>query len=1226
MASKKNEAKVIFTAETADMQKEIKKADSVLRELRSELKLNNEEMKTTGESAQGLSKQQEILRKEADQYEAKIEALNAKLKAANEIFGEQSEEASRIRTTINNTSSAYEKIKQSINETEQAIKAQNDAMGEAQAETKTTETAYERLTGTIEKQRNELDRLETEYKNAVLQYGKNSTEAKQLKGQMQSLSGELEDNERAMDQLEKTAKKAAGRMDDLGDAAGDTKEGFTVAKGAMATFAGNAMTGMIGAAKNGLTTLYNLADETREYRNEMSKLSSAAQSNGYSVDFAKDKYLDMYAVLADETAANTTVSNFMAMKMSQDDLNTVLNAATGIWAKYGDSIPLDGLAESINETANTATVTGNLADALNWAGISEDDFNEKLSKCKTTQERQNLIVKTLDKTYGKLGTSYKQNNKSVMDANRATAEYNDTMAELGAEMEPITTSVKKGFTEVVKAAMGLVDADVDKAAEKIGDAFEWVAENIETIVDVAKVGGTAIAGIFVVNKAANFISSIKTVTSTMGLFRTATVAATAATTAQTAAQTGLNAAMLANPVGLAVAGGAALAAVIAGLVIQHKKEQEALEKEIEQTWGLTEAQEELNSALSERSKSIEEAESKRQETITGIEQEYGYYQKLANELDTLVDANGRVKKGNEERATVITQILSEALGIEIDLTNGVIQNYQKLKTGIDEVIQKKKAEAVIDAAKEDYAEAIKNQADAYQELIQAQEGQEQSLQKLNDAYDKLHDAQKRYEEFEGDMTQKSMLKQKVDEAKMAVDTAREAYGESQEAVNKAQANYDKYGALIANQENLMAAAATGSAEDIELAMLKVKNSFVTAETGTRESLQNQVTNLRQSYDLMKQAAADGSLNVSQETLAAMAQMVTDAEAELAKLPPKAGSTMDGMTKEMANALLSGEPSIIAAASDLKGGTVNVLNDPEAFKKVGTNNMGSKDSGGMIGGMWSQKASSDKTSKEIAESSAKNLNASKTAENEGKKNVQASEKGANAEKKYSDSTYKKISDSAVTQLGKGNFAGSAKKGMGDYTRAVGQVNVKTPASKKAREAKSGLDSVKTSSSGKNFALGFTNGFGGVDVWGLAWSLGKKALSGLRSALGIHSPSRETYEDGYNFDAGFANSINDHVSLAENASKGLARAAMEPLNSLDGSNINLGIQEDYHRTLETTFNSRLESELLNLQTTLEAIKNIQFVLNINGQTFATATVGDYDRVNGNNMALKNRGVVT
>lgn len=146
-----------------------------------------------------------------------------------------------------------------------------------------------------------------------------------------------------------------------------------------------------------------------------------------------------------------------------------------------------------------------------------------------------------------------------------------------------------------------------------------------------------------------------------------------------------------------------------------------------------------------------------------------------------------------------------------------------------------------------------------------------------------------------------------------------------------------------------------------------------------------------------------------------------------------------------------------------------------------------------------------------------------------------------------------------------------------------------------------------------------------MWGLAWSLGKKALSGLRSALGIHSPSRETYEDGYNFDAGFANSINDHVPLAENASKGLARAAMEPLNSLDGSNINLGIQEDYHRTLEMTFNNRLESELLNLQTTLDAIKNIKLVFKYQwDRHFAIATAGDYDSVNGTRLTLKGRGL--
>ena len=156
-----------------------------------------------------------------------------------------------------------------------------------------------------------------------------------------------------MNQLEQEAKEASGEMEDLTEATKDAEEGFTVMKGAMGTFLGNAMTKMVDMAKEGVTSIYNLADETREYRGEMNKLSSAATSNGYTTEYAKQKYMDLYSVLADETASNTTVSNFMAMQMSQENLNTVLHAATGIWAKYGDSIPLDGLAESINETART---------------------------------------------------------------------------------------------------------------------------------------------------------------------------------------------------------------------------------------------------------------------------------------------------------------------------------------------------------------------------------------------------------------------------------------------------------------------------------------------------------------------------------------------------------------------------------------------------------------------------------------------------------------------------------------------------------------------------------------------------------------------------------------------------------------------------------------------------------------------------------------------------------
>lgn len=108
------------------------------------------------------------------------------------------------------------------------------------------------------------------------------------------------------------------------------------------------------------------------------------------------------------------------------------NILPGVFAKFGDSLPLEGLTEAANETAKVGTLTGSLADALNWAGINEDDFNAKLEKCSDEQERQQLITKTLAAIYTDAGTAYKETNKDVIEANKAQAELTDTMAELGA--------------------------------------------------------------------------------------------------------------------------------------------------------------------------------------------------------------------------------------------------------------------------------------------------------------------------------------------------------------------------------------------------------------------------------------------------------------------------------------------------------------------------------------------------------------------------------------------------------------------------------------------------------------------------------------------------------------------------------------------------------------------------------------------------------------------------
>ena len=978
MASKKNEAKVKFSMETAEAREQTKKAANEIKILRSELRLSAEEMKTNGTSLEGLQKQYRLLENETKQYETKLDAINTQIEKATEIYGENSDEVARLKLNYNNTATTLEKVKQQLAATEKAMDEQRASMQQVDDAVEDTRNSYEKLEDTVQEQRDKLERLQSEYKNTALEMGSTSDEAKDLKEQIKALSSEIHENESKMNQLEQEAKEASGEMEDLTEATKDAEEGFTVMKGAMGTFLGNAMTKMVDMAKEGVTSIYNLADETREYRGEMNKLSSAATSNGYTTEYAKQKYMDLYSVLADETASNTTVSNFMAMQMSQENLNTVLHAATGIWAKYGDSIPLDGLAESINETANVGTVTGNLADALNWAGISEDDFNSKLSLCGNTQERQSLIVNTLEQAYGTLADSYQENNKNVMEANRTAAEYNDTMADLGAEIEPVTTAIKKGFTEVVKAGIKMVDADMDEAAEKIGDAFEWIAENMDDVVRIAKGGAVVLGTMFAVNKASQFISSIRNITSAMGLFKVATTGAAVATTAQTAAQEGLNLAMLASPAGILTAALGATALAVYAVVEAHKKQEEELQKEMEQTYGLTDAEKELANAIDERADSLESSKVAREENAAGIQQEFLYYEKLSAELQENVDKNGKIKEGYEDRAEVIAGILSSALGEEITITDGVIDNYKELSNSIDDVIQKKKAEATLSAYDSSYQDAIKGQADAFNELAKAKETLAKKNQTASetekahaDALEALNDAIRTGKPQDAIIR----LAEAEHETKLAAEEAAKSQKKAADSVEEAEQTWIDYNSTIKNYEGLSEAIVSGDNAKIEDAMEKLTTSFITAENGTRESLERQVTNYQEQADQLKAAIENNTPGVTQEMLDQANSMVEAAKAELAKLPPEAQALGMQSGASAATGVASKKGEMETAARGVKAAEILGL------QSGNTSTVGAKDGSNFVGGLrsvdtWtpaSQKAMDAKSGLESVDASGSGYN-------------------------------------------------------------------------------------------------------------------------------------------------------------------------------------------------------------------------------------------------------------
>ena len=152
-----------------------------------------------------------------------------------------------------------------------------------------------------------------------------------------------------------------------------------------------------GAVQSLISGISGLVDSTMEYQRIMASLETSSQHAGYSAAETEASYRQLYQVLGDEQSSATALANLQALGLSQSELTTLIDGTIGAWATYGDSIPIDSLAEAINETAQVGTVTGTFADVLNWAGTSEDAFNDKLAACNTEQERMQLIMDELSR-------------------------------------------------------------------------------------------------------------------------------------------------------------------------------------------------------------------------------------------------------------------------------------------------------------------------------------------------------------------------------------------------------------------------------------------------------------------------------------------------------------------------------------------------------------------------------------------------------------------------------------------------------------------------------------------------------------------------------------------------------------------------------------------------------------------------------------------------------------
>jgi hypothetical protein len=242
----------------------------------------------------------------------------------------------------------------------------------------------------------------------------------------------------------------------------------------------------------GATALVALAESTREYRTEQAKLNTAFETAGAKAGQAQKTYNDLYRVLGESDVAVEAAGHLAQLTTNEKELSEWTTICQGVYATFGDSLPIEGLTEAANETAKVGKVTGQLADALNWAGISEDEFNQKLEACNDEAEREKLIRSTLTKTYKEAAAQYEKTAKSILDANEAQAKLTQGLAELGEAVEPVVTIFKKGFADALlgitpqfkKVTQALTDMvnGVKGSKEKLGKAVEDLMGNIITTI------------------------------------------------------------------------------------------------------------------------------------------------------------------------------------------------------------------------------------------------------------------------------------------------------------------------------------------------------------------------------------------------------------------------------------------------------------------------------------------------------------------------------------------------------------------------------------------------------------------------------------------------------------------------------------------------------------------------------------------------------------------------
>lgn len=473
-----------------------------------------------------------------------------------------------FKADISQFSASTQDLNRYISQVNSEFKNATASMGRWNDNADGLQAKLNQLNGVLDAETKKLEAMESAYNDLVKQGKQNTKEAQNLATAINNQQAKVKETKKNIDFYSDSLKELKDAGVDSKDALeklnkqnkelkDNAKElGGNILKGAAVGVAGIAAV-CVGAIKG----LSNLVEETKELRTQLGQLETAFAANDLSAKAAEKTYNELYSVLGDSGKATEASMHLAQIAKDEQELETWTNILTGAYARFGDSLPIENIAEGAQTTLTLNQANAGMVDALEFAGLNVDDFNSQLQGLNTEEEKSAFITDTLNEIYGASAEKYKEVNKDVIAANDAQNKYNQAMADIATKAQPAITTFKLAMVEVLQTILAkFEEVDLEGLIGKISSAITtvvnvalpplmsaitWILDNLNWL---APLLGSVIGLVAGITGAIKLYNAIVTVAKTV--------------------QLAWNLALTANPIGIVIV---AIGALVAAFVLLWNK-------------------------------------------------------------------------------------------------------------------------------------------------------------------------------------------------------------------------------------------------------------------------------------------------------------------------------------------------------------------------------------------------------------------------------------------------------------------------------------------------------------------------------------------------------------------------------------------------------------------------------------------------------------------------------